>query len=187
MTYFRTFINKIKNIIEMAKNVYYQTDELPIDFYGSEDIEKDETVDDGLNKKMFPMQLVSLLPPIVEKSFHMIYIMSKNNGKCFFKSDTPNNLFRMSQDDFDVALQTLIDNGFVDVTRSGESSYECVINYDKLNEFVFPFKDLPSKESIKLSTNVTFRNVNDNISIDELTDDQVRELVERILATRKKK
>ena len=151
-------------------------------------MEKKVTIqlDADYKKKTIPLPLIILLPLIAQKLLITINRITKNGKKFFYSSKTPE-LLHMREEDCDIALQTLIDNGFVDVTRSGESSYECVINYDKLNEFVFPFKELPSKECIKLSTNVTFRNVNDNISIDELTDDQVRELVERILATRKKK
>lgn len=124
----------------------------------------------------------------------MVYVLSKNNKKCFY---SPNllKLCHMSNDDCDIALQTLIDNGIVNVIKNG-SSYQCIINYDKFEEFSYPFNDLADKDEIKLSTEVTFRNISDDsCSIDELTDDQMKEITidqfnkfkERFYSLQKKK
>ena len=151
-------------------------------------------LDGDFKKKLLPMQLIGLLPPKAAKFFYMVYVLSKNNKKCFY---SPNllKLCHMSNDDCDIALQTLIDNGIVNVIKNG-SSYQCIINYDKFEEFSYPFNDLADKDEIKLSTEVTFRNISDDsCSIDELTDDQMKEITidqfnkfkERFYSLQKKK
>ena len=186
----------------MNKNIYYQTDELPIDFFGSEDShntvcdsEKYNEVDEQ-NKKLLPSQLMFLLPPIAAQLLHYLFSFSlKSDGKGYFYQRTFNYL-KITEDEFDTALQTLIDNGLVDVTRRDETTYEYVVNYEKLKEFLFPFKEMINMEKIKLSTDVTFRNItDDSCSIDELTDEQMKEITidqfkkfqERFYSLQKKK
>ena len=151
-------------------------------------------LDGDFKKKLLPMQLIGLLPPKAAKFFYMVYVLSKNNKKCFY---SPNllKLCHMSKDDCDIALQTLIDNGIVNAIKNG-SSYQCIINYDKFEEFNYPFNDLADKDEIKLSTEVTFRNItDDSCYIDELTDeqmyditiDQFKKFQERFYSLQKKK
>lgn len=151
-------------------------------------------LDGDFKKKLLPMQLIALLPPKAAKFFYMVYVLSKNNKKCFYSQNLLK-LCHMSKDDCDIALQTLIDNGIVNVIKNG-SSYQCIINYDKFEEFSYPFNDLADKDEIKLSTEVTFRNITyDSCHIDELTDDQMKELtydkvnkfLERFYSLQKKK
>ena len=85
----------------------------------------------------------------------------------------------MSQEDCDIALQTLIDNGLVTVTSSGEW-YKCVVNYDKFKEFDYPFKELFDKDNIKQSTDVTFRNNKVEGIINQLTLSEKEEMVKRL-------
>ena len=85
----------------------------------------------------------------------------------------------MSQEDCDLALQTLIDNGIVNVTKSGEW-YNCMINYDKFEDFNYPFKDLFEKDSIKPSTDVTFRDNKVEGIINQLTPSEKEEIVKRL-------
>ena len=85
----------------------------------------------------------------------------------------------MSQEDCDIALQTLIDNGLVTVTSSGEW-YKCVVNYDKFKEFDYPFKELFDKDNIKQSTEVTFRNNKVEGIINQLTPSGKEEIVKRL-------
>ena len=172
----------------MNKNVYYQKDELPIDFYGSEDShntvdesEKDKTVDKSKkSSRLLPAQLMFLLPPIAAQLLYYLFSFSlKSDGKYYFYQRTFNSL-KMTEDDFDAALQTLIDNGIIDVTRRDETTYDCIVNYDKIIEFSFPFKDMPNIEKIKLSTDITFKNINANSSNCESIDAQVNELMRKL-------
>ena len=93
----------------------------------------------------------------------------------------------MTEDDFDAALQTLIDNGIVDVYRRDETTYDYIVNYDKINEFVFPFKEMLNMEKIKLSTDITFRNINTNSSNCESTDLQLNELARKLTSSERSK
>ena len=170
------------------KNVFYQKDELPIDFYGSEDShntvdesEKYKTVDKSKkNSRFLPTQLMLLLPPIAAQLLYYLFVLSlKSDGKSYFYQRTFNSL-KMTEDEFDTALQTLIDNGVVDVTRRDETTYDYIVNYDKINEFAFPFKDMVNMEKIKLSTDVTFRNIKANSSNDYSTDVKMNELVSKL-------
>ena len=188
----------------MTQNVFYQKDELPIDFYGSEDShktvdesEKDKAVDKSKkNSRLLPTQLMLLLPPIAAQVLYYLFGFSLNSdGKNYFYQRTFNSL-KMTEDEFDTALQTLIDNGIVDVTRRDETKYDYIVKYDKIKEFNFPFKEMVNMEKIKLSTDVTFRNItDDSCSIDELTDDQMKEITidqfnkfqERFYSLQKKK
>lgn len=179
---------KKKNIKEMNTNLYYQKDELPIDFYGSEDShntvyesEKDKTVDKSKkNSRLLPAQLMFLLPPIAAQLLYYLFSFSlKSDGKYYFYQRTFNSL-KMTEDDFDSALQTLIDNGIVDVNRRDETTYDCIVNYDKIKEFAFPFNDMPNIEKIKLSTDITFRNINANSSNCDSIDAQVNELMRKL-------
>ena len=172
----------------MNTNVYYQKDELPIDFYGSEyshntvdESEKDKTVDKSKkSSRLLPAQLMFLLPPIAAQLLYYLFSFSlKSDGKYYFYQRTFNSL-KMTEDDFDAALQTLIDNGIIDVTRRDETIYDCIVNYDKINEFAFPFKDMPNIEKIKISTDITFKNINANSSNCESIDAQVNELMMKL-------
>lgn len=172
----------------MNTNVYYQKDELPIDFYGSEDShntvyesEKDKTVDKSKkNSRLLPAQLMFLLPPIAAQLLYYLFSFSlKSDGKYYFYQRTFNSL-KMTEDDFDSALQTLIDNGIVDVNRRDETTYDCIVNYDKIKEFAFPFNDMPNIEKIKLSTDITFRNIKANSSNCDSIDAQVNELMRKL-------
>lgn len=170
------------------KNVFYQKDELPIDFYGSEDShntvdesEKDKTVDKSKkSSRLLPAQLMFLLPPIAAQLLYYLFSFSlKSDGKYYFYQRTFNSL-KMTEDDFDAALQTLIDNGIIDVTRRDETTYDCIVNYDKINEFAFPFKEMPNIEKIKLSTDITFKNIKANSSNVESIDAKLNELIRKL-------
>lgn len=170
------------------KNVFYQKDELPIDFFGSEDSykavdesEKDKTVDKSKkSSRLLPAQLMFLLPPISAQLLYYLFSFSlKSDGKYYFYQRTFNSL-KMTEDDFDAALQTLIDSGIVYVSRRDETTYDCIVNYDKINEFAFPFKEMPNIEKIKLSTYITFRNINSNSSNGDSIDAQVNELIRKL-------
>ena len=169
----------------MNSNVFYEGEAFPKDFYENEDSyktvdesEKDKTVDKSKNNgRLLPMQLMLLLPSIAAQLLYYLFSSTiKKNGKGYFYQRTFNSL-KMTEDEFDTALQTLIDIGIVDVTRRDETTYDYIVNYDKINEFVFPFKEMLNMEKIKLSTDITFRNITyDSCYIDELTDDQMKEL-----------
>lgn len=172
----------------MNKNIYYQTDELPIDFFGSEDSyktvdesEKDKAVDKSKkNVRFLPTQLMNLLPLIASQLLYTLFCSTlKSDGKGYFYPMTFKYI-KMTEDDFDAALQTLIDNGIVDVNRIDERVYEYIVNYDKINEFVFPFKEMLNMEKIKLSTDITFRNINANSSNCDSIDAQVNELMRKL-------
>lgn len=133
---------------------------------------------DDYKKKLIPMQIIALLPPMVGKFFFMTWVLSKKKECNFYNSTTPK-LFHMSQEDCDIALQTLIDNGLVTVTSSGEW-YKCVVNYDKFKEFDYPFKELFDKDNIKQSTEVTFRDNKVEGIINQLTTSEKEEIVKRL-------
>ena len=179
----------------MNTNIYYQRDELPIDFFGSEDSyktvdesEKDKAVyKSKKNVRFLPTQLMNLLPLIASQLLFTLFCsILKSDGKGYFYPMTFKYI-KMTEDDFDAALQTLIDNGIVDVTRIDERVYEYVVNYDKINEFVFPFKDMLNMEKIKLSTDITFRNINSNSSNCESTDVQLNELAMKLTSSERSK
>lgn len=179
----------------MNTNVYYQKDELPIDFYGSEDShntvdesEKDKTVDKSKkSSRILPAQLMFLLPPIAAQLLYYLFSFSlKSDGKYYFYQRTFNSL-KMTEDEFDTALQTLIDIGIVDVTRRDETTYDYVVNYEKLKEFLFPFKDMPNIEKIKPSTDITFKNIKANSSNVESTDVQLNELAMKLTSSERSK
>ena len=188
----------------MKKNAFYEGEAFPKDFYENEDSykavdesEKEKTVDKPKkNSRLLPAQLMFLLPPMAAQLLYYLFSFSlKSDGKIYFYQRTFNQL-KMTEDEFDTALQTLIDNGIIDVNRRDETTYDCIVNYDKISEFAFPFNEMVNIEKIKLSTDVTFRNItDDSFSIDELTDDQMKELtydkvnkfLERFYSLQKKK
>ena len=162
----------------MEKN-FYEGEAFPKDFYENEDSYK--TVDkQKKNSRFLPTQLMLLLPPIAAQLLYYLFSFSlKNDGKYYFYQRTFNSL-KMTEDGFDAALQTLIDNGIVNVTRRDETTYDCIVNYDKINEFAFPFKDMVNMEKIKLSTDIRFRNINVNSSNYYSTDVKMNELVSKL-------
>ena len=164
--------------MNMEKN-FYEGEAFPKDFYENEDLYK--TVDkQKKNSRFLPTQLMLLLPPIAAQLLYYLFSFSlKNDGKYYFYQRTFNSL-KMTEDGFDAALQTLIDNGIVNVTRRDETTYDYIVNYDKINEFAFPFKDMVNMEKIKLSTDVRFRNINVNSSNDYSTDVKMNELVSKL-------
>ena len=151
-------------------------------------------IDADFKKKVIPLPLIVLLPPIAERLLIIINRITKNGKKFFYSSKTPK-LFHMNQEECDIALQTLIDNGIVNVIQSGDW-YQCLVNYDSFKDFTYEITDLYDKEDIKLSTEVTFRNItDDSCSIDELTDEQMNDITidqfkkfqERFYSLQKKK
>lgn len=163
----------------MTKNVFYEGEAFPKDFYENEDLYK--TVDkQKKNSRFLPTQLMLLLPPIAAQLLYYLFSFSlKSDGKYYFYQRTFNSL-KMTEDDFDAALQTLIDIGIIYVTRRDETTYDCIVNYDKINEFAFPFNEMVNMEKIKLSTNVTFRNITYDSSNGESIDAQVNELMRKL-------
>ena len=163
----------------MTKNAFYEGEAFPKDFYENEDSYK--TVDkQKKNSRFLPSQLMLLLPPIAAQLLYYLFSFSlKSDGKYYFYQRTFNSL-KMTEDGFDAALQTLIDNGIVYVTRRDETTYDYIVNYDKINEFAFPFKEMVNMEKIKLSTDVRFRNINVNSSNDYSTDVKMNELVRKL-------
>ena len=151
-------------------------------------------IDADYKKKTIPLPLIVLLPLIAERLLIIINRITKNGKKFFYSSKTPK-LFHMNQEECDIALQTLIDNGIVNVIQSGDW-YQCLVNYDSFKDFTYEITDLYDKEDIKLSTDVTFRNItDDSCSIDELTDEQMNDITidqfkkfqERFYSLQKKK
>ena len=169
----------------MEKN-FYEGEAFPKDFYENEDLYK--TVDkQKKNSRFLPTQLMLLLPPIAAQLLYYLFSFSlKNNGKYYFYQRTFNSL-KMTEDDFDSALQTLIDNGIVNVTRRDETTYDYIVNYDKINEFAFPFKDMVNMEKINISTDVRFRNIKANSSNVESTDVQLNELAMKLTSSERSK
>ena len=165
---------------------FYEGEAFPKDFYENEDSYK--AVDKSKkNSRFLPSQLMLLLPPIAAQLLYYLYGFSlKSDGKYYFYQRTFNSL-KMTEDEFDAALQTLIDNGIVDVTRRDETTYEYVVNYEKLKEFLFPFKDMPNIEKIKLSTDITFKNIKANSSNVESTDVQLNELAMKLTSSERSK
>lgn len=172
----------------MTKNVFYEGEAFPKDFYENEDSykavdesEKDKAVDKSKkNSRFLPAQLMFLLPPIAAQLLYYLFSFSlKSDGKIYFYQRTFNQL-KMTEDEFDTALQTLIDNGIIDVTRRDETTYDCIVNYDKINEFAFPFNEMVNIEKIKLSTDITFKNIKANSSNGESIDAQLNELMRKL-------
>lgn len=158
---------------------FYEGEAFPKDFYENEDSYK--AVDKSKkNSRFLPSQLMLLLPPIAAQLLYYLYGFSlKSDGKYYFYQRTFNSL-KMTEDEFDTALQTLIDIGIVYVSRRDETTYDYIVNYDKINEFAFPFNEMVNMEKIKLSTEVTFRNINANSSNCESIDAQVNELMRKL-------
>ena len=174
---------------------FYEGEALPKDFYENEDSyktvdesEKDKEVDKSKkNVRFLPTQLMNLLPLIASQLLYTLFCSTLNSdGKGYFYPMTFKYI-KMTEDDFDAALQTLIDNGIVDVTRIDERVYEYIVNYDKINEFVFPFKEMLNMEKIKLSTDITFRNINTNSSNCESTNLQLNELAMKLTSSERSK
>lgn len=163
----------------MTKNVFYEGEAFPKDFYENEDSYK--AVDKPKkNSRFLPAQLMFLLPPIAAQLLYYLFSFSlKSDGKIYFYQRTFNQL-KMTEDEFDTALQTLIDNGIIDVTRRDETTYDCIVNYDKINEFAFHFNDMVNMEKIKLSTDITFRNIKANSSNGDSIDAQLNELMRKL-------
>ena len=167
---------------------FYEGEAFPKDFYENEDSyktvdesEKDKSVyKSKKNCRILPTQLMNLLPLIASQLLYTLFCSTlKSDGKGYFYPMTFKYI-KMTEDDFDAALQTLIDNGIVDVTRIDERVYEYIVNYDKINEFVFPFKEMLNMEKIKLSTDITFRNIKANSSNGYSTDLKMNELVRKL-------
>lgn len=172
----------------MTKNVFYEGEAFPKDFYENEDSykavdesEKEKTVDKPKkNSRFLPAQLMFLLPPIAAQLLYYLFSFSlKSDGKIYFYQRTFNQL-KMTEDEFDTALQTLIDNGIIYVTIRDETTYDCIVNYEKINEFAFPFNEMVNMEKIKLSTDITFKNINVNSSNGYSTDVKMNELVRKL-------
>lgn len=135
------------------------------------------------NLKMeIKLAVISLLPPTVSKFLLMIGMLPNKDGKYFYNQDSPK-LFHMSNDDCDIALQTLIDNGFVDVINIGNETFGILINYGRFKDFDLTLDELIDKDSIKLSTKLTFRKSKVDRILDELNysqkDKLLRELLDR--------
>lgn len=165
---------------------FYEGEAFPKDFYENEDSYK--SVDKSKkNSRLLPTQLMLLLPPIAAQLLYYLFGFTLNSdGKNYFYQRTFNSL-KMTEDEFDTALQTLIDIGVVDVTRRDETKYDYIVNYDKIKEFNFPFKEMVNMEKIKLSTEVTFRNIKANSSNCESTDVQLNELAMKLTSSERSK
>ena len=174
---------------------FYDGEAFPKDFYENEDSyktvdesEKDKTVyKSKKNGRFLPSQLINLLPPIAAQLLYYLFSSTlRSDGKGYFYPMTFKYI-KMTEDDFDASIQTLIDNGIINVIRIDERVYEYIVNYDKINEFVFPFKEMLNIEKIKLSTDITFRNINTNSSNCESNDLQLNELAMKLTSSERSK
>ena len=165
---------------------FYEGEAFPKDFYENEDSYK--SVDKSKkNSRILPTQLMLLLPPIAAQLLYYLFGFTLNSdGKNYFYQRTFNSL-KMTEDEFDTALQTLIDIGVVDVTRRDETKYDYIVNYDKIKEFNFPFKEMLNMEKIKLSTDITFKNIKANSSNCESTYLQLNELAMKLTSSERSK
>ena len=127
-------------------------------------------------KMEIQLAVITLLPMTSSKLLLIIGMLQNNDGKSFYNQDSPK-LFHMSKDDCDVALQTLIDNGFVDVNNIGNETFEISINYGRFEDFDLTLDELLNKEDIKLSTKVTFIKRKVDRILDELNDSEKDELL----------
>ena len=134
-------------------------------------------------KMEIQLAVMSLLPMTASKLLLIIDRLQNKYGKYLYNQDSPK-LFHMSKDDCDVALQTLIDNGFVDVNNIGNETFEISINYGRFEDFDFNLDELIDKEDIKLSTKVTFRKSKVDRILDELNDSEKDELLELLYIDR---
>ena len=133
------------------------------------------------NLKMeIKLAVISLLPPTVSEFLLMIGMLPNKDGKYFYNQDSPK-LFHMSNDDCDIALQTLIDNGFVDVINIGNETFGILINYGMFKDFDLTLDELIDKDNIKLSTKLTFRKSKVDRILDELNDSQKDKLLRELL------
>lgn len=133
------------------------------------------------NLKMeIQLAVMILLPPTVSKFLLMIGNIQNKDGKYFYNQDSPK-LFHMSNYDCDIALQTLIDNGFVDVTNIGNETFEILINYGRFKDFDLTLDELIDIDSIKLSTKLNFRKSKVDRILDELNDSQKDKLLRELL------
>ena len=131
-------------------------------------------------KMEIQLAVMSLLPMTASKLLLIIGMLPNKDGKCFYNQDSPK-LFHMSKDDCDIALQTLIDNGFVDVTNIGNETFEISINYGRFEDFDFTLDELLDKEDIKLSTKVTFRKNKVDRILDMLDASEKDEVLRELL------
>lgn len=131
-------------------------------------------------KMEIQLAVMSLLPMTASKLLLIIGMLQNKDGKYFYNQDSPK-LFHMSKDDCDIALQTLIDNGFVDVTNIGNETFEISINYGRFEDFDFTLDELLDKEDIKLSTKVTFRKSDVDRILDMLDASEKDEVLRDIL------
>ena len=131
-------------------------------------------------KMEIQLAVMILLPPTVSKFLLMIGMLPNKDGKYFYNQDSQK-LFHMSKDDCDIALQTLIDNGFVDVTNIGNETFGILINYGRFKDFDFTLDELIDKDNIKLSTKLTFRKSKVDRILDELNDSQKDKLLRSLL------
>lgn len=128
-------------------------------------------------KMEIQLAVMSLLPMTASKLLLIIDRLQNKDGKYFYNKDSQK-LFHMSNDDCDIALQTLIDNGFVNVTNIGNETFVISINYGRFKDFDFTLDELIDKEDIKLSTKVTFRKSKVDRILDELNDYEKDKLLE---------
>lgn len=135
-------------------------------------------------KRLYPStQLIALLHPKVLKVY--LYLLSWQNVKpvkIYLKRIS--DITKLSVRDIEIAIQSLIDNGLIQVRHNGVAD----VVFDKdgiMKYFDVPMKEIAAMELLPVSTNVTWNKpVKTKVDeIDDLSEEQMKQLILRLQAS----
>lgn len=140
------------------------------------------------NKFIYPStQLVALLHPKVLKVY--LYLLGwQNSKKLYFYPKQITKATKLTEKEVEISIQTLIDNNFIELKY--DDGYEVIFNAEEAYKYAtIPIKEVFEMELLPVSKDITWNKEtsSNNISIEDMTEEQLKALVLRLQVTLKEK
>lgn len=129
-------------------------------------------------KRIYPStQLIALLHPKVLKVYQ--YLLGWQNSKPKVYQKQLSKVLKLSENDIEISIQTLIDNKLIQV-NDFEVSFNDISKYSEI-----PIQKVSDMEQLPVSTEITWNKETKSSmeSIDDLTEDQMKLLILRLQAS----
>lgn len=130
-------------------------------------------------------QLVCMLPPLACKVFQ--YILGWQNAEVIkYYPKQYSKFLHLSEQEIDVAVQTLVDNSLLDVSRV-DQTWVFTINKDVVNKYYnVSMEKVKEHEGLKLSSNVTWNVLEQQsskgqaVEVEDMSEEQLKNMLMRI-------
>ena len=132
-------------------------------------------------------QLIALLHPKVLKVY--LYLLGwQNSEKLYFYQKQLSKATKLSEEDVEKSIQTLIDNNLIQLNYN--ESYEVILNFEESFKYsTIPIKEVFEMDLLPVSTEITWNKQKPKTidAIEDLSEEQIKSLLLRLQASLQEK